>query len=275
MVRRRHRRRRSSLPASDTLSVSAPTTAVAGASFSVTVTARTAGGAVDPNYAGTVTLTGTDGQAVLPSSYTFTTGAGADDGSHTFTVTLKTAGTQTLTANSATTGSVTTGGIAVSPAAASQLVLSGLASTATAGAAGSLTVTAKDAYGNVATGYTGTVVIASTDGAAILPAAYGFTKNDAGKHIFSLTFLTAGTQSVTASDVLDGLSATLAGIGVSPAAPIGLSASAASSSAINLTWTGSGGRHAATRSSGAPTARPAGRRSGRPRPARRRTRTPG
>ena len=55
----------------------------------------------------------------------------------------------------ATSGSVTST-ITVSPAAASKFVISGL-STATVGTAESFTVTAEDAYGNVATGYTGTV----------------------------------------------------------------------------------------------------------------------
>ena len=37
-----------------------------------------------------------------------------------------------------------------------------------------MTVTAVDAYGNVATGYTGTVHFTSSDGQAVLPANYTF-----------------------------------------------------------------------------------------------------
>src|SRR5207248_189967 len=65
------------------LQVSAPATATAGSSFSVTVSALTASGGVDAGYTGTVHLTSTDGQAVLPADYAFTA---ADAGTHTFTV---------------------------------------------------------------------------------------------------------------------------------------------------------------------------------------------
>ena len=228
-------------PSIDHLAISAATGDVAGASFSVTITAQTSGNATDPNYTGTVRLSSTDVQAGLPANYTFAAG---DKGSHTFTVTLKTAGSQSVTATDTTTsaGSVTASGIAVSPAAASQFVLSGLASTATFGATQSITVTAKDAYGNVATGYTGSVKFASSDTSATLPAAYAFTAGDAGKHTFSLVFRTPGSQSVTVSDTTTTkFFATQSGITVSPAAPLNLAASATSTSQINLTWSGSAG----------------------------------
>ena len=47
------------------------------------------------SYAGTVNFTSTDANAVLPANYTFTS---ADAGRHTFAVTLKTLGGQTITA---------------------------------------------------------------------------------------------------------------------------------------------------------------------------------
>ena len=121
---------------------------------------------------------------------------------YTFTVTLKTAGSQSITATDTTTPAITgtLSGITVSPAAASQFVLSGLPSTATAGVAQTVTVTAQDPYGNVATGYTGTVQFTSSDTAASLPANYTFTTADQGVHAFALTFRTAGTQSVTVTD---------------------------------------------------------------------------
>ena len=43
----------------------------------------------------------------------------------------------------------------------------------------------KDAFGNTATGYTGTVHFTSTDGQAVLPADYTFTAGDAGIHTFT------------------------------------------------------------------------------------------
>ncbi len=45
--------------------------------------------------------------------------------------------------------------ITVNPAAAATLTVSGFANPTTAGAAHNVTVTAEDAYGNTATGYTG------------------------------------------------------------------------------------------------------------------------
>ncbi len=45
-----------------------------------------------------------------------------------------------------------------------------------------------DPYGNVATGYTGTVDLSSTDPRAVLPA-YTFTATDAGTHTFAVTLV--------------------------------------------------------------------------------------
>src|SRR5207253_2261909 len=90
-------------------------------------------------------------------------------------------------------------GITVNPAAASSLVASGFASPSVAGTAGSVTVTAKDAYGNTATGYLGTRHCTSLNAQAILPANYAFVAANAGLHTFSATLKTAGTPSLTAS----------------------------------------------------------------------------
>jgi hypothetical protein len=57
-----------------------------------------------------------------------------------------------------------------------------------------------DAYGNVVTGYTGTVHFSSSDAHAVLPPDYTFTKSDAGKHIFHVTFKTTGTQWLKVAD---------------------------------------------------------------------------
>ena len=72
-----------------------------------------------------------------------------------------------------------------------------------AGVAHSVTVKAVDAYGNVATGYTGTIHFTSTDTKAVLPADYTFTAADKGVHKFTngLTLKTAGTEYVTATDM--------------------------------------------------------------------------
>ncbi|HQU44580.1 MAG TPA: hypothetical protein PK867_17305, partial [Pirellulales bacterium] len=160
-----------------------------------------------------------DGQHILPADYTFTAG---DAGIHTFTsaVTLKTAGNQTVTATDTVSGSINgSASITVNAAAASTMIVSGFPSPITAGASGSFSVTLKDAYGNVATGYTGTVHFTSSDAKAVLPANYTFTSADYGKHTFSATLKTAGTQSMTTTDTVNAsLHGTDAGITVKPAA---------------------------------------------------------
>jgi hypothetical protein len=66
-----------------------------GVAFSITVTALDSFGNLAMSYRGTVHFSSTDGSALLPGDYQFT---GADQGVHTFTVTLNTLGSQTVTA---------------------------------------------------------------------------------------------------------------------------------------------------------------------------------
>ena len=89
----------------------------------------------------------------------------------------------------------------------------------TAGTSGSVTVTAKDLFGNTFTGYVGTVHFTSTDSRATLPANYTFTAGDAGVHTFSGVVLnSAGSQSITATDTLIGTATgAQTGITVNPA----------------------------------------------------------
>ena len=192
--------------------------ATAGNAFSITVTALDPYNNTVTDYAGTLHFTSSDRQASLPGDYTFTA---ADAGVHTFTdgVTLRSAGGQTLTATDTNTSLTSSMTVDVSPAAASTMIVSGFPSPITAGASGSFTVTLKDAYGNVAWGYTGTVHLTSSDTKAVLPANYTFTSADAGKHSFSATLKTAGTQSITATDAVNAsLHGTDSGVTVKPAA---------------------------------------------------------
>jgi uncharacterized repeat protein (TIGR03803 family) len=179
--------------------INVPSSTTAGSAFTLTMTAEDAYGNTTPGYTGTIHFTSSDPRAVLPANYTFTT---ADAGQHTFSVTLKTAGTQSVTAADTVTGSITgtATGIAVTPAAASQFLLSA-PSGVTHGAAFSVTLTVKDAYGNVVTGYTGTVHFSSSDGTASLPANYTFTAADAGVHTFTgLVLRKKGKQTLTVND---------------------------------------------------------------------------
>ena len=81
-----------------------------------------------------------------------------------------------------------------------QLVVSGLPSPYAMGSTQSVTVTAKDAGGDVATWYRGAIHFTSSDSSAVLPTDYAFIATDAGTHTLSVTLRTAGTQSVTATD---------------------------------------------------------------------------
>ncbi|MFL5327593.1 MAG: beta strand repeat-containing protein [Gemmataceae bacterium] len=165
-----------------------PPTVVAGSPFTVTVTAKDQYGNLATSFGGTVSISSTDGAAVPPTSATLSGGTG------TFSVTLKTAGTWTITA---TSGSIskTSAPILVTPGAASQFVLSGPPS-ATLGAPVAISITAKDAFGNVATGFTGLVVITSSDPQANLPGPTTLT-NGVGSVV--VTFLNPGSQTVTGS----------------------------------------------------------------------------
>jgi hypothetical protein len=82
-------------------SVSAPGTATAGTAFSFTVTALDSANNVVTSYAGTVHLTSSDRQGVMPGNTTLTNGTG------TFSATLKTANGETVSATDTVTASIT------------------------------------------------------------------------------------------------------------------------------------------------------------------------
>ena len=177
--------------------VVAPATTVAGSAISVTVTAKTAAGITDAGYRGTVRLTSSDGQAVLPSDYTFTA---ADAGTHTFPIIVKSSGARSLVVTDLAVGTLSgQSTVSVAPAAATNFDVS-TRPAAGPGSPLSLTVTAKDAYWNRATGYSGTVRFRSTDTLANLPTEYTFTAGDQGAHTFSATFNTAGMRSLSVND---------------------------------------------------------------------------
>lgn len=113
------------------------------------------------------------------------------------------------------------------------------------GIANDATVTAYDASYNVATGYRGTIHFTSTDGAATLPLNYTFTAGDAGVHTFTggVTMRTNGSQIIAATDVAD---ATINGskgvtVAVFPSTPSGLTATAATTTQVSVSWSASSG----------------------------------
>jgi hypothetical protein len=185
-------------PIVDHLRVTAPATAIAGDPFSVTVVAENVQGTPVISYAGTVHFTSSDTSTgvVLPADATLTGGQG------TFPVTLTRSGAQTITATDTVTASLTaSANVGVSAAAASTLALAA-PSSVVMNQAFNVTVTAKDRFGNLATGYTGAVHFSSSDISPLvrLPADYTFAAADAGVHTFSVTLQTPPSQRVTVAD---------------------------------------------------------------------------
>src|SRR5207248_1916089 len=138
---------------------------------------------------------------------TITTPSGSTNGSGVFTTTVKATLVQTVTytATIAAQTILQTASVQFTPGPATHLTVAAPASS-TAGSAFSTTVTAKDAFGNLATGYLGTVHFTSSDGQAVLPADYTFVAGDNGAHTFGsgVTLKTSGSKTVTATDTVTG-----------------------------------------------------------------------
>jgi hypothetical protein len=132
--------------------LTAPDSVTVGAPFDLTVQAVDPFGQTAVGYTGTVHFNSSDGQAVLPSDYAFTSD---DAGLHTFSggVTLKTAGNQSVTATDTSTGSITASAtVSVNPAAADHLLfLQQPTDTAAGQTLGPVMVEVVDAFGNVET----------------------------------------------------------------------------------------------------------------------------
>ena len=185
------------------LKLTIPTSATAGQSFSVSVTAEDDQGNVVTSYSGTVHFSSSDTGmgVVLPPDSSLTNGQG------TFSATLTRSGAQTLTASDTANSLSTTANLTVTAAAAGRLILSAATSSPTAGTGFSITVTAQDQFGNTDPSYAGTVHFSSSDTSAgvVLPADSVLS---GGQGSFSATLIKAGAQSLTASDAANALTST-------------------------------------------------------------------
>ncbi len=183
-------------PPATHFSVTAPANATAGSSFTVNVTALTAGNATATGYSGTVHFSSTDGAAMLPADATLVNGVGS------FSATLNTGGNQTITATDTVTASIngTSGqiNVTVPPGPATHFAVVAPAN-ATAGTSFQITITAQDAANATATGYSGTVHFTSTDGAATVPSDATLVNGTAN---FSVTMRTVGSWTVTGTDTV-------------------------------------------------------------------------
>ena len=171
--------------------------ATAGVPFGITVEAENAGNQTDYCFNDGVHFASTDPSAIVPADYGFQSGIcgvsgqiGGDGGMHWFYVTPITSGPQTLTVTDVSHPIVTAGTVTidVAPGQATSLTISGMPANAVQGARTHFGVTAKDAFNNVATGYTGTIHFTTSDTKASVPADYTFTAKDAGAQ--SLTIAT-------------------------------------------------------------------------------------
>ena len=191
-------------------SVTAPATATPGTSFNFTVTALDGTNSAT-GYAGTAHFTSTDGQAVLPANSTLTNGIA------TFSVTLKTPGSQTITATDTSTAIAgTSKSIVVAGPPATHFSVTAPAS-ATAGTAFNFVVTALDAMNNAASGYSAIVHFASTDAHADLPVDSMLMN---GTATFSAALSTMGSQTITATDSVNPtIAGTSKSINISTAVP--------------------------------------------------------
>ena len=178
----------------------------------MTLAALDAQGNPVTQYTGPDHFSGSDRSsgAVLPPDGTLSRGAG------TFSVTLATVGAQTITVTDAANSITKTVTVNVGPGPAAALTLVTPAS-ATVNQPFNVTVNVKDSFGNVATGYTGTLHFSTSDISPLakLPANYPFTAADAGTHVFSVTLQTPPSQTITVTDVANSdISTTSASIAV-------------------------------------------------------------
>ena len=175
-----------------------PTTIQAGEPAAFTLRAVDTAGQTATGYRGTVHFTASQPSTTLSADYSFTA---ADRGAHAFSFTVTRVGPQSLhatdTVDAAIAGDATVTSVA-GPAAA--YVISNLGAAAVANVPTAFDVTAVDAYENVVLGYGGSAVVTSSDPAARLQPGPSFTAGVATG--VTLTFMTAGAQSVTVIDPL-------------------------------------------------------------------------
>jgi hypothetical protein len=199
-------------PGTSTGKSGTPVAQTAGSSYTVTVNG------VDANWNliatnDTIVISSSDANATLPAS------AALVGGTKTFSVTNKTAGSQTVTATDSTHGTITanTGtGFTVNPGALTKLQLlvpgmtaapgtasgySGAANAQNTDNALTVTVNGVDANWNLVNSAGDTVGITASDPNATLPANAALV---GGTQTFSLNFNTAGTRTVTATDITNG-----------------------------------------------------------------------
>jgi len=176
-----------------------PSPVAAGTPGTFTVTALDSNNNTAIGFTGTATFSSSDAQATFASaSYTF---LATDKGVHTFNngATLKTAGTQSITA---TDGGITgTQSVVVNAAGATKLALSGSTADLASGSTRVLTAIIQDANGNTVTSgpdSTLSVTFAKTGGTGTV-TGLGSSTAVAGVATLTVTGAQAGSVTITAS----------------------------------------------------------------------------
>jgi hypothetical protein len=171
-----------------------PATIAAGQPFGFVFQALDQFGNIAGGFGDTLHFSSTDPQAIVPANLT-------GQNNLTLLATLKTSGNQSITVTDLSNPAIApkTVTIPVTAAAASSLLVAMPAST-TDGVVQSVTVIAREPFGNIVTNYAGTVHFSSSDTRNKVPADYTFTAADAGTHTFSVTMAAAGSQSLSVQD---------------------------------------------------------------------------
>ncbi|HZZ78560.1 MAG TPA: autotransporter-associated beta strand repeat-containing protein [Gemmataceae bacterium] len=195
------------------------TTVVAGTPITtVTVTARQgaglvgSAGAVDTTYNATIHFTSSDPNAVLPAdTNAFVSGVATFSVANFNPVTLKKAGSQSVTVKEVARGITGTKSITVTPAAVAGFSFGALATTAVkVGTPQSFVLSAVDPYGNVNPAFTGLVTLAAggVGTGTLSPTSHTYVTADKGVFTFSVNQLIAGAGLLTVTATSGSISTT-------------------------------------------------------------------
>lgn len=206
-----------SAPASIAVSSGSPQSATVNTTFgSLVAVVRDAAGNNLQGASVTFTAPGSGASGSFASSATVLTNASGLATAPAFTANTI-AGSYTVTASSV--GTPASFSLVNTPGAAASLAVSAPPS-ATAGTSFNVTVTARDSFGNTATGYSGTVHFTSTDPGATLPADGTLTN---GVRTLSATLVTGGSRTITATDtVTSGINGVSGAVNVSALADLSI-----------------------------------------------------
>ena len=195
------------------LQLKGPATVSAGIANPFVVTAYDNSGNIVTGYKGTIAFSSSDPNAALPANYAFVAG---DNGSKSLTVTLRSAGNRTVLVTDASNGFSVNLTVSVTATAAQRLLLTS-PSSVVAGQPFNINVAALDALGNIATGYTGTVVFSATDSNALLPPSFTLAGGTALLNN-AVMFKTTGLKTLTAADIAASITASSQNVTSSSAA---------------------------------------------------------